>query len=347
MFVKSIKPFSVFGIKLYIINPYICFSLNTFSWNLKQLIPKHYIKIFIMMHFKNTKLLLLIFIASFAVSCTKTVYTNLWQTKTVKVDGNATDWETPLRYFDRDSKLQYNITNDNSNLYVCIRATELPCQRKIIRSGLQLRIDTTGRDKNQLSLFFPLANNDRPKPPSQKEGMQFDLKKGPFQDPEVKMLKNSFEKEAKKMQLTGFFPPIGGILLQNEYGILTGINWDTNDIMTYEAVIPFKTFYKESLSFSDSTKVFGISIVIPAILAPKMPGSKENGGGQGHGGEMSGGNFGKGGMRGGIGMQGGGGRGGNRNNAENSLVESGSSVSMFEPNIIRMYLRLATRPNSK
>jgi len=45
------------------------------------------------------------------------------------------------------------------------------------------------------------------------------------------------------MELTGFKSPIGGITaLVNNYGIKIGMNWDSSDILIYEAIIPFKHF---------------------------------------------------------------------------------------------------------
>ena len=80
-------------------------------------------------------LYLIFIITVFLFSCSKPVTGILWQYKPVKADGVLSEWQVPLRYFDDKSKLQYTITNDSVNLYVCIRATDEESQLKIVRSG--------------------------------------------------------------------------------------------------------------------------------------------------------------------------------------------------------------------
>ena len=93
-------------------------------------------------------------------SCSKTIYENAWESRNLKADITSNEWDKPLRYYDTDSRLQYNVTNDSVNLYVCIRATDQQSQLKIIRSGMQLWIDTIGKKKNQTGIFYPLASTN-------------------------------------------------------------------------------------------------------------------------------------------------------------------------------------------
>ena len=108
------------------------------------------------------------------------------------------------------------------------------------------------------------------------------------------------------MQLVGFKKSIPDYLApENEYGINVSINWDVNNIMIYEAVIPFKTFYKPALTAIDSLKNFDFSMTIHGFPAPEK---KDDGGNSGGGGGMGGGMPGGGGM--GAGGMNGGGMGG-------------------------------------
>ena len=97
---------------------------------------------------------------------------------------------------------------------------------------------------------------------------------------------------------------------ENEYGINVSINWDVNNIMIYEAIIPFKTFYKPTLTAIDSLKNFDFSMTIHGFPPPEK---KDDGGNSGGGGGMGGGGMpGGGGGMGGGGMNGGGMGGGGR-----------------------------------
>src|ERR1035437_9320957 len=249
------------------------------------------------------------------VSCTHYVYIarSPWQSNTIVVDGKPTEWPTPLKYYDDKSKLQYAVTNDKENLYLCIKATEEQTQIKILRAGLQIWIDTTGKNEHRVGVLFPMANAkqrfDQPQTPKETNAEENQGERKPRKKQDINVLRGNFLKEYKEMQLSGFNPPINGMNpIQSTYGIVVSVNWDTIGIMTYEAVIPFKTFYKDAVSLSDSLKCMGISIVLNALPSPSGGGGHSGGGGGGHGGGMGGGGMGAGGM-GGRGMGGGGMRG--------------------------------------
>ena len=102
--------------------------------------------------------------------------------------------------------------------------------------------------------------------------------------------------------------------------------------------IPFKTFYKDSLTTSDSTKIFNITLVSVGMKKPDF--SQRNGEGISFGGGGMGG--GRGGMHGGGhgGSYGGGhGGGGYHNNGENRGTEDRSDL--FETNKILINMKLA------
>ena len=100
--------------------------------------------------------------------------------------------------------------------------------------------------------------------------------------------------------------------------------------MAYELAIPFRTFYSKSFSAADSSKVFGLTIVIKAM---SMPQSGSYSRGMRPGGGRPGGN---GGMGGGMGQAGG--YGGGRMQGGNAADRQ----SMFEENTIRAKFRLST-----
>jgi hypothetical protein len=284
----------------------------------------------------------------FLVSCKAPLYQTKWQDHEVVADGNPQEWKIPLRFYDSKSKLSYAVTNDLDNLYICIRITDDASQVKVMRAGMQIWIDTSGSNKQATGILFPKHITQQSEPDPQSPETKGKRTPGSHQM-NMKSLRAGFQREYKEMQLTGFKAPIRGALpLQNDFGINLGINWDANRydssfIMIYEAVIPFKTFYKNKLTASDSLKNFGISIIVSQLPHPPSKG----GGGSRGGGSMGGGGMG-GGMRGG-GMGGGGmgGGGGRRGGGGGSRGAQEVSNPLYETNTVKMRMRLSLHPQAE
>lgn len=270
----------------------------------------------------NKKVFIAISVIITAVSCSKPIYNSVWQSKTVTADGNAKEWPVPLSFFDSNAKIEYTFSNDNQNVYACMKVANERVQRKIIAGGMEIWIDTTGKGKKQVGVSFPLPNPEvgGGEPSSETQDLRLDHA----------ALKRKFFNEPKELLLTGFKSPQGGITsLEIKNGITLSINWDSTNTMIYEAIIPFKTFYKEMLSPADSAKIFGFTVIVNGLPAPKTP--TQNGGSVG--GTMPGG---AGGMPGARGM-GAAGMGGARG--------GGGHVSnpMYETNKIKTFLQLSTK----
>jgi hypothetical protein len=233
------------------------------------------------------------------------VYNSVWQDKQITIDGKATEWKIPLDYFDDKTKLNFTVTNDKNNLYFCVRATENETQKGIIRSGMQIWIDTTGGKKNQVGIQFPIIERGtNTQEASSKHSDSYESSESSTSMDNMTTannLKKHYKGIGKEIKLTGFVNAANGLAqVPNTYGINACLNWDTNGIMIYEACIPLGTFYKNSLSLSDSNKVIGISFIVSE--SQKNNGGGGEGGSHGHGG----GGMGGGGMHGGGGHSAGG-----------------------------------------
>jgi hypothetical protein len=252
-----------------------------------------------------------------AASCSSPLYITQWQAKPVKVDGNAPEWSKPLRYYDPTTKLQYTITNDLKNLYVCIRATSEESQQKMMRGGLQLWIDTAAKGKEKTGLLFPMPEIEKVE--------QNPVRTGPKEDGS----KKHFRSDRTEMEVTGFKAPVGGVLpLRNIYGVEANVNMDSLDILTYEALIPFKTFFKDSLRMADSTRVFSIKIVLNGLPNGKKNHAADAASQMGSASQTLGGNGRSGGGRGGRGAAG----------------DHSPSNPLFETHTIKSKFRLRTVP---
>jgi hypothetical protein len=290
----------------------------------------------------------------FSACSPKITYQSGWQSTPVSADGNASEWRIPLRFYDSDTKLNYTLSNDDEKIYLCVRIVDELSQAKVIRNGLNIWFDTLAKKNKQCGILYPVPSLNAEDNQSDgvgsgggRGGHHGDKRSG---GGDVDAVKNKFLRQANQMQLIGFKKGIPDYLASdNEYGINVSINWDVNNIMIYEAVIPFKTFYKPSLNAKDSLRNFDFSMTIHGFPAPEKKddgggsgsgggGGMPGGGGGAAGGGMPGGGGMGGGGRGGMGGGGGGGRGGGR-----SMGAAAEVNPMYETNSFWVKVRLSAK----
>ena len=274
-------------------------------------------------------IILVLFAALSLASCSHEICpATRWQETKVTADGKITEWPDPLQFLDDKTKISYAITNDRQNLYLCMRIADPATKMKIVRGGMEFRIDTLGKKKFPVSFGFPVANQ---------MVLTHDLSNNHYQEempngrPPRREMKQKILSPASEVQLAGFKQPHNGIvsLLGNTAGISAAITIDSSGMFCYEAVIPFSTFYKRALSPTDTTLGFNFQIKINALPPPdeadRRAESAEAGGemeGGHHGGGMQPGGMGGGGMN-----QGGGHKGGGQHYQTNSDLYSASLIT--------------------
>jgi hypothetical protein len=271
------------------------------------------------------KIIFLFLSAFFYFSCSSKIYNSSgWQNKQVTVDGKLSEWTNPLRFYDQETGISYNITNDHNNLYFVCSISNDYLQTKILRSGLEFLIDTLGKKSFKVGIKYPIGNVSVTEIKPDKE--QSNENQG--QRPDRSAYKLKLLAQATSIQLTGFKQPLGKIIpwsATSNSGIYAAIDFDKSGIMNYEAVIPFSTFYRDKLVPSDSNRIFNFQIKINPVSGSNngsgngegsrgggMRGAGMDGGGGMRGGGMGGGSGMRGGGMGGGGMRGGG-MGGSRN----------------------------------
>ena len=284
-----------------------------------------------------------------AAACSHTpALQSSYQKTPVTTDGNASEWRIPLRFYDPDTKLNYSLTNDDDKIYICARIVDELSQAKVVRNGINIWFDTLAKKNKATGILFPIPdkNSDDFQPNSSGDGTKHGYS--------LAAIKKKFLQQANQMQLTGFKSGIPDFLAasENEFGIKVSINWDVNNIMIYEAAIPFNTFYKDKLVAKDSIKNFDFSMTILGFPAPEKTDDGSNnasggvpGGGAGGGMGGMGGNSGmggRGGMGGGMGssMNGAGGGGNARNMRAGSMADVNP---MYVTNSFWVKIRLAAK----
>jgi hypothetical protein len=265
-----------------------------------------------------------------------------WQAKKVSIDGQLNEWMLPLRYYSSGGQVGYTLSNDSANLYICIRTADQLTEAKMLRAGMDIGIDTAGKNDPTFHILYPLAK-------ARSKASREDLKKSkpdPDATPDYSAIRRKTLQEQTIMQLIGFADANGEAPLKAPNGVQVSMNIDSLGIVNYEAVIPLKTFYKETLTTADTIKTFGFRILINGISMP----SASNAGGGGGGGHHGGGGGGMGGMGGGIGGGGmggggmpGGGGGGHHRGGGGGGSYSGGNPEMAEKKKIEMQFRLRVK----
>jgi hypothetical protein len=224
-----------------------------------------------------------------------------WQDAPINADGIAAEWKMPLRFFDKDTKLNYEFTNDSINLYFSMKVPDELVQIKILRAGMVVAIDTAGKKNYPVNLIYPVPGASGPENTTK----EMVLPKPGYiegtdqpQKPDKIFMKRTLLASQNQIELKGFQGLVknGNIPLKNDYGIQVGIDWDKEGIMYYEGLIPFKAFYKSHITAADTAKAFRIQITIEEMeqthSGPPSGGGMSvppSSGGMGSGGGMMGG----------------------------------------------------------
>ncbi|HTB05752.1 MAG TPA: hypothetical protein VK806_02280 [Bacteroidia bacterium] len=271
------------------------------------------------MTFKKTFKRMVAGICLSMLSCSPPViYKSMWQNTPVTVDGKATEWQIPLQFYDAKTKLSFSISNDMTNLYICIRATDDVTEMGILHTGMQLWIDTACKKNHQIGIQFPIVQREQgtassghgSRQHSSEEANSAESTASAYADMpdtgKINRMHKHFLNGPKQMRIIGFNNIPDGLLeLPSIYPINVSIGWDNSGAMIYEAAIPINTIYKKPFTASDSNKILGLSFNVTVTIKHGTGGDRGGHGGGGMGGGMRGGGMGGGGM-GGHGGSGGG-----------------------------------------
>jgi hypothetical protein len=251
----------------------------------------------------------------------------VWQLQQITIDGSNKDWPAPYPFYDGKAKIGYAYSNDKDYLYLTIETGDEMTQMKILRAGLTVYIDTTGKKSQLISIRFPLNTDNESTPVQQHQGKQNADNNSDLQQSRQKSTKeriNNMLNEANQMYLDGFYGCNGPILIKqdNNCGIVVRTAIDEFGDLVWEAAIPFKAVYgRQELSKSDIGKAVSVCFAIKGFKKPASSGGEGGHGSGGMGGGMHGGGMG--------GMHGSGGRPGNSANTREQLFESTKTWKQF------------------
>jgi len=214
-----------------------------------------------------------------------------WQHMPVVADGQTDEYPELSRYLS-EIKMLYYIGNNDENLYIVMKTYDNAMMQKLMLAGLEIGLDTTSKKKMRAVIGFPMPRmqafrrpDDAQQPGERRGGSS---ERGRFPEPDQMMLK-------------GFIHiPDGETPLQNPSGIQAKVKVKRGEEFVYEAVIPFKTFFKPVLSPKDKDRVISLTFHLPAFERPEnMPQQRPMQGERPMGGSRPGSDHGSGAQRGG------------------------------------------------
>ena len=182
------------------------------------------------------------------------------QVQALTVDGKENDWPAVLPYFDKDAGISYSITHNDSMAYICLKPKDDIAQVKIIKAGLTIYIDQSGKKKKACSILFPIPTENE-----SSSGSQLN---------DLKTMEFMAFMNVKEYRLSGFIKGNGTFNKDqgNDAGVEVKIGFSEKGELIYEAAIPFAAFYpKQKISEEDNGKSIAIGFFIDSFTKPIAP----------------------------------------------------------------------------
>ncbi len=184
-----------------------------------------------------------------------------YQDTPVIADGSADDWKMPLRFSNEKYTFQYNITNDNKNIYVCIASKDYATQLRMLKSGMDICFDPKGEKNRNISIAFPLRKQDAPGSYRNRNG-------NPINAGDTKSVRSELLLQTTYYNTTGFANMENGQfgITDSSNDIRLGIKLNTDSSLVYEAVVPIKDIPGAEINAGKKSKNFSVGIVLNSVL---------------------------------------------------------------------------------
>jgi hypothetical protein len=205
-------------------------------------------------------------------------------------------WINALTYSLEDKNITIGFQNDADNLYIMLRATDRETQAKIMRTGLTIWLDASGKKKKTFGIHYPLGMQGRRTPPE--ENRQLGDNPGEF--------RRRFSEMPDSMEIIG--PQKNEVnkihVINNELGI-TVTSSAISGALAFELKVPLKASNESLFAINIANgNTIDLGLETGDFKAESRERPRENGErpGRGEGGGRPGGGFGG---RGGMGGRGG------------------------------------------
>ena len=247
---------------------------------------------------------------AFAACSPKLAPEGHYQDSPVTADGVPSEWKMPLRFTNTAYTMQYNVTNDDSNIYVAVSSLDDITQLRILRAGMTIYFDPKGKKNKDISLHFPIQK--APDPDSYRSRGDGSTTYYQNQNGSQNAAQNRDTRKEELLLQSNYYNTTGFTGLENgqfsvgdpKTPIHIGIKLNNQDsLLVYEVVIPIRNILGPDWAAKASKKNFSVGVVMDAVAGTGGGGGGRPGGGFGGMRGMGGGGMGGGGRRYGGGQQ--------------------------------------------
>jgi len=261
------------------------------------------------------------------VSCSKNLApVGHYQSTPVVADGNASDWELPLRFSNKEYTVSYNPTNDKKNVYLIVLSKDEAMEQRILKSGITIYFDPKGETNKKIALTFPEHKSNRSGAARTNRHTDSVTTTSMMVPPAADLSQLVFQSDTYDAE--GFFN-----LENGQYGIKDkrskiqiGLRVSADSGLVYEAIVPINYLLEDGLTAKNLKKNFSAGIIIhtDATAPRRNTNTGSNGGGMSPRISMGGGfgSMGMGRMGMGMGMGGGGSHGYRNTNNQNTETKA-------------------------
>ena len=241
-----------------------------------------------------------------------------WQAQPITIDGDSKDWPSPYPNYDAKAMVAYATANDKENLYITMETGDEMTQMKILKLGMTVSIDTSGKKEPEFTMNYPLPNEDLEIP---KRGDAGSNNEEAHFGRSTQQKISKATREANQFSLDGFGACNGGYLVTQttRCGIKIRMSIDEYKEMVWEAVIPFKALYnRDTIDATYLGKPISVCFAVKGFKHPDAKGSESSNTGMNNG------------MGGGMNSSQRGGRGGSRSGGAARGVASNPMEHLYE-----------------
>jgi uncharacterized membrane protein YgcG len=232
---------------------------------------------------------------------------SIYAPQLTKADGRNSEWAGATFAQNKATGISYLISNDDKNLYLVVKSTEVGNNTKIMAGGITFSINPDGKkkEKESITLTYPLINRAQFRRAAQggggggargtvvvsgrpafggmgggsgPGGVQLTSKQ---RDSAMAAMQKTQLAQVKEIKIRGFKKTTDTLVsIYNDMGIKAAASIDKDNVFFYEAAIPL-----EELGLTlENAKEFAYNVKLNGLQLPGMDFNRGGGGGGGFGG---------------------------------------------------------------
>ena len=200
------------------------------------------------------QVIILLLVAFGLNACSNKLFESNWK--------NPNTTSSAFRFYDQESKIRYNIENDEKNIYFSFDVLDQLTIQKILTTGLRVFVDGTAKNKQKNEIQFPIYSDKVPISELEEYGNQYDQS--------ILLGKERLD----QMIPTDGYLKIGGETVQifnrmEKNGVTVSLEFDSTRSLVYRAIIPINEMDIESDIFSIGLETGGYEMPTQEVANPQ------------------------------------------------------------------------------